>query len=110
MATGHFNKGESGSAGIIYGWLYHKQTKERYGGLVCEHAGLMEEGQLGDQLHCSLQELYTNGFSDTYHLGDIDLSTISHTATKKYGTALVALCFTSYLYPLRQDGQTAISG
>jgi len=110
MATGHFNKGESGSAGIIYGWLRNKQTHERFGGLVCEHAGLLSEEQLGDQLNASLQELYTNGFSDSYDLEDIELISVAHTASKKYGTALVALCFTSYIHPVKMNGATGISG
>lgn len=110
MAAGHFNKGESGAAGIIYGWLRNKQTRERFGGLVCEHAGLLSEEQLGEQLNASLQELYTNGFSDTYDLEDIELTSVSHTATKTYGTALVALCFTSYIHPVKINGAADIFG
>ena len=100
MAVGHFDKGQAGTAGIIYGWLYDKTTKEKYGGLVCEHAGIMTEEQIASQLRASLQELYSNGFSEQYDLKETELILQSHVAAKKYGTALVALCFTSYIYPV----------
>lgn len=104
MAVGHFDKGQSGTAGIIYGWLYDKKSKEKYGGLVCEHAGQMTEAEIGNQLNASLQELYTNGFSEQYDLEETELMVQQHLPGKKYGTALVALCFTSYIYPIIRNG------
>ncbi|MBI2547739.1 pyruvoyl-dependent arginine decarboxylase [Candidatus Woesearchaeota archaeon] len=100
MAVAHAKKGQRATAGIIYGWLYDKQTGEKYGGLVCEHNGTISEQEVQRRLNASLQELYTNGFSETYELRDITLKTESFFVRKKYGTALVALCFTNYLYPV----------
>lgn len=100
MAAGHFDKGVRGTAGIIYGWLHDKQTGEKYGGLVCEYSGEISEEEISEQLHASLQELYTNGFADGYDLRDINLITNSFTPEKKYGTVLVALCFVSYIHPI----------
>lgn len=100
MAVGHFDKGIPGTAGIIFGWLYDKLTNEKYGGLVCEYSGSISEEEMSQQLNASLQELYTNGFSEKFHLKDIQLVVNSYTPTKTYGTVLVALCFVSYIYPI----------
>ena len=100
MSVSTANKGERASAGIVYGWLYHKQTHQKYGGLVCEHYGSYTEEELRALLRMSLDELYFNGFSDDYQLKEIRYLTESFVPKKKYGTALVALCFTSYYYPI----------
>ncbi|HUX54915.1 MAG TPA: pyruvoyl-dependent arginine decarboxylase [Williamwhitmania sp.] len=100
MSTCTANKGERASAGIVYGWLYNKKTGQKFGGLVCEHYGNYELVELKSLLRSSLDELYFNGFSDDYRLEDIHFLTESFIPQKKYGTALVALCFTSYYYPI----------
>jgi len=100
MAVANVNKGERASAGIIYGWLFDKKTKKKYGGLVCEHNGSYTEKELEDLLRASLDELYYNGFSEQYNLKDIQLITESFVPQKKYGTALVSLCFVNYIYPI----------
>lgn len=101
MAVANSNKGKRATAGIIYGLLYDRKTKEKYGGLVCEYNGDLTEEIVGKQLKESLNELYTNGYSDDFELKDISLYTRSLIPKKKYGTAIVALCFTSYLVPLK---------
>lgn len=93
-------KGQRASAGIIYGWLYDKKTHEKYGGLVCEHYGNYELKELNYLLDASLNELYVNGFDDRFHLRNVEKITESFVPEKKYGTALVALCFTNYVYPI----------
>ncbi|MBN1989855.1 MAG: arginine decarboxylase [Bacteroidales bacterium] len=95
-------KGEQATAGIIYGWLYNKRTNTKFGGLVCEHYGSYGLTELNHLLNASLEELYVNGFSNEYNLREITYLTESFTPKKKYGTALVALCFTSYYYPVLQ--------
>ncbi|MDP4187804.1 MAG: pyruvoyl-dependent arginine decarboxylase [Bacteroidota bacterium] len=100
MSVCHAQKGERASAGIIYGWLYDKQTNDKFGGLVCEHYGNCPEEEIQQRLNASLNELYVNGFSEKYNLLDIHTITESFVPEKNYGTALVALCFTSYYYPI----------
>ncbi len=100
MAAANGNEGEVTSAGIIYGWLRDRQSGERYGGLVCEHNGNFGEQELVDKLEASLNELYFNGFEEKYALGEIEKITSSFIPRKKYGTALVALCFVNYLVPI----------
>ena len=100
LACADAEQGERATAGIIYGWLSDKRTGSRYGGLVCEYNGHLPEQEAVDQLHASLDELYTNGFSDQYNMGGITLMSESFVPEKKFGTALVAICFTSYVFPV----------
>ncbi|MFH0975285.1 MAG: pyruvoyl-dependent arginine decarboxylase [Spirochaetota bacterium] len=100
MAVANAEKGENATAGIIYGWLYDKKSGEKYGGLVCEYNGNKTDESAIDQLHDSLQELYVNGFSKKYFLKDIRCITENIIPKKEYGTAIVALCFTNYIYPV----------
>jgi arginine decarboxylase len=103
MAVGHFDKNVRGTAGIIFGWLHDKKTNEKYGGLVCEYSGSISEDEMGKQLNASLQELYTNGFSEKFDLKNVQLVVNSVTSRKKHGTVLVALCFVSYIYPILKN-------
>ena len=100
MAVSHSTKGERATAGIIYGWLFDRQTGEKFGGLVCENYSSETKEEIGDKLHQSLDELYYNGFSEKYELKDISLTVESFVPQKKHGTAIVALCFTNYIYPI----------
>ena len=102
MAVSHGKSGENATAGIIYGWLYDKKTREKYGGLVCEHNGNCDQKEIEKRLKASLNELYFNGFSEEYELKDIHLTTESFKIKKKHGTALVALCFTNYVVPMAE--------
>ncbi len=99
MAVANKKKGEICTAGIIFGWLYSKKNNKKYGGLVCEYNGSLSKGEAEDQLKQSLNELYTNGYSEKYFLQDIKITLESFVSKKKYGTALVAICFINYIYP-----------
>ncbi len=93
-------KGERATAGIIYGLLFDKKTRQKYGGLVCELYGDHSVQEIERRLHASLEELYTNGYSDDFHLEQRRVITESFVPDKKHGTALVALCFVNYHYPV----------
>lgn len=99
-ACANSKKGERATAGIIFGWLYDKKTKKKYGGLVCEYNGNDTEAFVKESLNASLNELYTNGYSERFELKDKKLMIKSFTPTKKHGTALVALCFLNYEVPI----------
>jgi arginine decarboxylase len=100
MSVCNARKGETASAGIIYGWLHDRETGNKFGGLVCEHYGNYSLNELNYRLEASLEELYFNGFSEQYKLGDIEKTTQSFVPQKEYGTAIVALCFTNYVIPV----------
>jgi arginine decarboxylase len=53
MAVAHAEKGKKETAGIIFGWLYNKKTKEKYGGLVCEHNGEYSLKEIEEKLRAS---------------------------------------------------------
>lgn len=99
LSVGNCHKGERISVGIIHGWLYNKRTQDRMGGLVCERQGDYSIDELEEQLHLSLQELYSNGFDEDYDLRDIRIDTETISPKKEYGTALVAICFVNHVYP-----------
>lgn len=99
IANATSNKGCRATAGIIYGWLFNKLSGKKYGGLVCEYNGDLPEQDARKQLELSLQELYHNGYSDEFHLQDINLISKSFVPEMKYGTALVAICFMNFLIP-----------
>lgn len=100
MTCANAEKGQTATVGIIFGWLYDRTTGEKYGGLVCEYNGHDTEEFAVNNLRASLKELYTNGFDDKYELRDIKVISRSFVPEKKFGTALVALCFTNYVYPV----------
>ena len=100
MAVGSSKWGQRVTAGLMFGWLYDRKTGEKYGGLVCEHSGKCSERKIRADLNASLSELYLNGFSEEYDLKDIRCETQTVVPEKKYGTALVCLCFTTYIYPV----------
>ncbi|GIU69268.1 MAG: hypothetical protein KatS3mg002_0504 [Candidatus Woesearchaeota archaeon] len=100
MAVAHGRKGQKATAGIIYGWLYDKKTKKKFGGLVCEHNGNYDEKEVEKRLKASINELYVNGFSEKYYLKDVKIIKKSMTIKKKHGTALVAICFVNHEIPV----------
>lgn len=102
MATATTDQGKRATAGIIFGWLFDKQTGEKYGGLVCEYNGDLSELETKKSLRMSLQELYTNGYSDKFMLKEDRVIIRSFVPKKKFGTSIVSLCFTDYLYPVMQ--------
>ncbi|HII16453.1 TPA: arginine decarboxylase [Candidatus Woesearchaeota archaeon] len=100
MACATSEQGVRATAGIIFGMLYDRITGRKYGGLVCEYNGSMSEEEVRKQLRQSLEELYANGYDGNYDLMDIKVITESFIPRKRFGTALVALCFTDYLFPV----------
>ncbi len=100
MAVAHAKKGDRATVGITYGWLYNQKTGKKIGGIVSEKCGNMSEDELAGVLKQSIYEVYYNGFSNKNELKNIEVIMKSFIPQKAYGTALVALCFTSYLFPI----------
>ena len=100
MAVANGSRGEFVTAGITYGWLTNRLSGESYGGLVCEHNGNYSEEELNYRLNASLNELYINGFEEDYIMDQKYHITESFIPEKSYGTAIVAICFTNYIYPI----------
>jgi len=102
MAVCHTKKGNRATVGIIYGWLHNRKTTEIFGGLVCEHNGDYSLEEIDALLQASIHELYINGFEEDYELKNKTIIKESLIPQKNFGTAIAALCFTSYLYPVIQ--------
>lgn len=100
MATATAETGKRATAAIIFGWMYDRKTRQKYGGLVCEYSGPLMEEEASKLLRAGLNELYTNGYDKDYEMREIVLNFQSIVPKKKYGTALVALCFTNYVVPV----------
>ena len=100
MSVCNSGKGELATAGIIYAWMFDRRDGSKFGGLVCEHEGNYDLSELERRLKGSLEELYHNGFAKDYYLGDPQILSESFIPRKAYGTALTAICFTSYYHPI----------
>jgi len=92
--------GDRATAAVIFGWLYDRVSGERYGGLVCEYNGGKSVEDAEVELRESLNELYVNGFDERFELRDITVNSKSIEPKKKFGTALVAICFLNYEVPV----------
>ncbi len=101
MACSNATKGKRATAGLIIGWLYDRATGKKYGGIVCEYSENGSEEEARKSLRLRLKELYENGFSDRFELRDVKIVTRSFVPTKKFGTAIVAICFLNYVYPIK---------
>jgi len=98
MAVCTCKKGEVGTAGIIYGWLYDKESNSKYGGIVCEYSGHKLKEEASEELREALNEIYFNGYSDGYFLRDVELIIETIIPKKQHGTVLVGLCFIDYIF------------
>ena len=102
LAAGHCRKGERITAGMAIAWLYDKESGVKFGGLVCELSGNYPVEEIKEKLTESMQEIYQHGY-ESYRLEDLQVITETFVPHKQYGTALVALCFVSHLYPVMEN-------
>ena len=99
MAAGHCRKGERITSGMAMAWLYEQDSGVKFGGLVCELSGNYPVEEIEEKLNESMQEIYQHGY-EVYNLVDLQVITETFVPHKQYGTALVALCFNSYIFPV----------
>jgi arginine decarboxylase len=100
MACSSAKKGENATAAIIFGWLFNKTTNQKYGGIVCEYNGHDSSDEAEKSLKKSIMELYNNGFSEEFELRNVEIRSESFKPKKKFGTALVSICFVNHEYPV----------
>ena len=98
MARCDVEQGERATAGLIIGWLYNAEGKQ--GGLVCEYSGNDDEEAARESLERRIEEVYKSEFSENFELRNLKIVTRSFVPRKRYGTALVAICFLDYLIPI----------
>jgi arginine decarboxylase len=102
-------KGEkSATAAILYGWLIpkNKRNAKHAGGLVCEYNGAGSEKEAIENLRACLNDLYQKpnpdgySFSKEYKLKVDEPLVARIEPTVRYGTALAALAFVSFVVPV----------
>ena len=88
--------GEHISAGIIYAWMYKdEECEEKVGGIVCELSGYFDVESLEKRLYSVIEDMHNKTFKK-YFLGEPQVITESITIDKRYGSAIVAMCFVNY--------------
>ena len=98
MARQDGKKGERLTAGLIIGWIY--KNGEKIGGLVCEYHGNKDEAGAKAELRKRLEEIFKERCDENgYELKDIEIHLRSFIPQKKFGCAIVAICFVTYAYP-----------
>lgn len=110
MAVSTSRGGKRATAGIIWGWLHDRESGTKHGGLVCEYNGSLPRDRAEKQLRQSLHELYENGYSEEFRLEEPEFYVESFIPRKRYGTAVVSLCFLNHYIPLlRTEEQRALA-
>jgi len=95
MSCIHGKKDEYISCGIIFGDLIDSGNT-KLGSLVCEIAGnYNEDDELINKLDETLNDLHNRTYNQ-YKLKNIKKITNSYIPVDKFGTCLIALCFTSF--------------
>jgi len=99
MAVKNGEKGERLTAGIGIAWVY--KGNKKIGGLVAEYSGNDSKKDARKKLFDSLLEMYITRFGENkaYKIKKIEMKIESFKPKKKYGTVLVAICFTSHIIP-----------
>jgi len=105
MANATSRRGRRATAGLIFGWLYRRDTGEKHGGFVCECNGSMTRQKAEKQLWASLEELYVNGYKEEFELRDIRTMVESFVPRKRFGSAIVAICFLNHYLPILGPAQ-----
>lgn len=96
MSCIHGKKGEYISCGVIFGDLID-ENDEKIGSLVCEVSGNYDEKlELPNRLASVLEDLHKKTYK-TYRLENKKMITNSYVPEEKFGTCLVALCFTTFV-------------
>jgi arginine decarboxylase len=96
MARADGSEGQPCTAGIAFARLYNKKTKEKENFIVVEITGGYTDEEIRWRLKESLKEVYNNGFS-CFKMGKPKMHVQSFIPQKRFGCAIVALCFTNYI-------------
>jgi len=101
MAESSGEPGETVTAGLIVGWVFNKKTGENVGGLVAEYNGSGHKEFTESKLHKMVEHMFESRYnSEEFELREKDVYVESFVPKKKHGTAVVAICFVSYEYPV----------
>jgi len=101
MAHADCRYGDRATAGLVIGWIYDKQSSKRYGGLVAEYTGDDEEPKAQETLRKMMDRMGKERLKNrkNLELRDVETETATIVPKKKFGTAIVAIGFLSYVIP-----------
>mmetsp|Transcript_9079 Transcript_9079/g.27264 ORF Transcript_9079/g.27264 Transcript_9079/m.27264 type:complete len:103 (+) Transcript_9079:544-852(+) len=73
----------------------------RIGGYAAEYKGHAKADDVKAVLGEDLQQIFDRRYTgDNYELVDVTYTVVEEEVTKDFGTALAAICFTSYILPV----------
>jgi arginine decarboxylase len=96
------NQGEILTAGLITWKIKRKDTGELVGGFVAEYNGHAAEATARQNLEAAMEGMNDRrGYArDRFETFDIHLEIKSFAPRKQFGTVMVVIGFTSYIYPV----------
>lgn len=93
--------GDIVTAGLIIGWVYDKNTGKSVGGLVAEYKGNDKKEDAKKELEKMMNNMFNSRYdTGKFELNGTDIYIQSFVPKQKYGTAVVAICFSSYEVPV----------
>ena len=96
------NQGEILTAGLITWKIKRKEDEKLVGGFVAEYNGHAAEETARRNLEASMQGMNERrGYAqDRFDIFDVQLVVKSFAPQKQFGTVMVVIGFTSYIYPV----------
>jgi arginine decarboxylase len=94
------------TSGILFAWLHPKGKRGRIGGLVCEYNGNGTVDEARENLESCMDGLYRGPnrsgktFAESHDLKGRRFISATIEPKERYGTALTALAFVSYVIPV----------
>lgn len=104
-ARADVEEGQMATAGVCYGWLYDKDGR-KCGGIVAEYGGNKNVQEAKQELRLALEDIAKNSFNDM-RLDGVFTKMESFVPEKRYGTAIVSLCFVDYLVPIIKEKENS---
>lgn len=98
MANAEGVQGDTINAGIIWAWLYEDEDfLKKVGGFVCEMTNNGTSEQLESRLYAVLEDGFKNTFKHKgYFMGEPNVVIESLSVEKRFGNAIVSMCFLDF--------------
>ena len=99
MANAEGVQGDTINAGIIYAWLYSDEDfSHKVGGFVCEMTNNGTSEQLEERLYAVINDGFKNTFEhEGLFMGEPNVIIESLRVEKRFGNALVSMCFLNFI-------------
>lgn len=94
-------KGETLTSGIMITWIFDKESGENIGGLVSQYSGNDNAEAAKVELEKTTKEMFHCRYDpEKFITGEVDTIVESFVPQKAFGTAVVAIGFTSHEIPV----------